>query len=88
VSFVPKAPADTFGLRLEPKLPDRDYDWLQLGLDRKTLQIRTLASGDRQGGQSLFTFTNFKENVGLADKTFEFKIPRGADVINAGAPPR
>ena len=88
VSFVPKAPPDTFGLRLEPKLPDRDYDWLQLGLDRKTLQIRTLASGDRQGGQSLFTFTNFKENVGLADKTFEFKIPRGADVINAGAPPR
>jgi len=88
VSFVPKAPPDTFGLRLEPKLPDRDYDWLQLGLDRKTLQIRTLASGDRQGGQSLFTFTNFKENVGLSDKTFEFKIPRGADVINAGAPPR
>jgi outer membrane lipoprotein carrier protein len=88
VSFVPKAPPDTFGLRLEPKLPDRDYDWLQLGLDRKSLQIRTLAAGDRQGGQSLFTFTNFKENVRLADKIFEFKIPRGADVINAGAPPR
>ncbi len=88
VSFVPKAPPETFGLRLEPKLPDRDYDWLQLGLDRKSLQIRTLAAGDRQGGQSLFTFTNFKENVGLADKIFEFKIPRGADVINAGAPPR
>jgi outer membrane lipoprotein carrier protein len=88
VSFVDKAPPDTFGLRLEPKLPDRDYDWLQLGLDRKSLQIRTLAAGDRQGGQSTFTFTNFKENVGLADKTFEFKIPRGADVINAGTPSR
>jgi len=88
VSFIPKAPPDTFGLRLDPKLPDRDYDWLQLGLERKSLQIRTLVAGDRQGGQSTFTFTNFKENVGLSDKTFEFKIPRGADVINAGAPSR
>jgi outer membrane lipoprotein carrier protein len=88
VSFIDKAPPDTFGLRLQPKLPDRDYDWLQLGLDRKSLQIRTLTAGDRQGGQSTFTFTNFKENVGLSDKTFEFKIPRGADVINAGTPSR
>ncbi|CAN5883117.1 outer membrane lipoprotein chaperone LolA [soil metagenome] len=88
VSFIQGAPADTFGLRLRPRLPDRDYDWLQLQVDRKSLQIRTLTAGDRQGGQSAFTFTNFKENVGLADKTFEFKIPRGADVINAGVPPR
>ena len=88
VSFLPGAPADTFGLRLEPKLPDRDYDWLQLHIDRKSLQIRTLTAADRQGGQSAFTFTNFKENVGLADKTFDFKIPRGADVVKAGVPPR
>jgi outer membrane lipoprotein carrier protein len=88
VSFMDGAPADVFGLRLQPRLPDRDYDWLQLQVDRKSLQIRTLTAGDRQGGQSAFTFTNFKENVGLADKTFEFKIPRGADVINAGVPPR
>ncbi|MEO7408450.1 MAG: outer membrane lipoprotein chaperone LolA [Vicinamibacterales bacterium] len=88
VSFIQGAPADTFGLRLQPRLPDRDYDWLQLQVDRKSLQIRTLKAGDRQGGQSAFTFTNFRENIGLADKTFEFKIPRGADVINAGVPPR
>ena len=50
-----------------------------------TLQIRSLTAADKQGGRSTFQFSNFKENVGLADKAFEFKIPRGADVIQAGS---
>lgn len=77
--------ADAYTLRLQPKLPERDYDWLQLSVDRGTLQIRTLMAADQQGGRSTFRFTNFKENIGLSDKTFAFKIPRGADVITTGA---
>ena len=88
VSFTPNPPAGAHGLRLEPKLKERDYDWLELLLDPQSMQIRSLTAADRQGGQSTFTFTNIKENVGLADKTFAFTIPRGADVINSGAPPR
>jgi outer membrane lipoprotein carrier protein len=84
VTFVPDTPAGTFGLRLEPKLPERDYDWLQLVVDHQTLQIRTLMAADRQGGQSTFSFSNFKENIGIPDSTFAFKIPRGADVVTAG----
>jgi outer membrane lipoprotein-sorting protein len=38
---------------------------------------------DAQGGKSSFSFTNLKENVGLADKEFAFKIPRGVDVVTA-----
>ena len=88
VTFTPSPPAGTYGLRLDPKLQQRDYDWLELVVDRKTLQIRSLTAADRQGGQSTFTFTNFKENPGLADKTFAFTIPRGADVIKADASSR
>lgn len=84
VAFVPGSPAGTHGLRLEPKLPERDYDWLQLVIDQQTLQIRSLMAADRQGGQSTFTFSNFKENIGVPDSTFAFKIPRGADVVTAG----
>ena len=84
VTFVPDMPAGTYGLRLEPKLPERDYDWLQLVVDQQTLQIRSLTAADRQGGQSTFTFSNFKENIGVPDSTFDFKIPRGADVVTAG----
>jgi outer membrane lipoprotein carrier protein len=84
VSFSPQAPAGTYALRLDPKLPERDYDWLEIVVDQTTLQIRSLKAADRQGGQSTFHFSNFKENVGLSDKTFAFSIPRGADVIRTG----
>ncbi len=85
VAFSPDAPDGTYALRLDPKLPERDYDWLELVIDQSTLQIRSLKAADRQGGQSTFHFTNFKENVGLSDKTFAFSIPRGADVIRTGS---
>ena len=88
VSYADGGGPDTYSLRLQPKLPDRDYDWLQLIVDRRTLQIRSLSAADSQGGRSTFQFSNFKENTGLADKTFTFKIPRGADVTNNGAPSR
>lgn len=88
VTFMPDAPAGTYGLRLDPKLPERDYDWLQLVVDQRSLQIRTLTAADRQGGQSTFTFSNFKENIGLPDSTFAFKIPRGADVVTTDKPSR
>jgi outer membrane lipoprotein carrier protein len=89
VSYVEGGGSDTYALRLQPKLPERDYDWLQLVLDRQTLQIRSLTAADGQGGRSTFQFSNFKENTGLSDKTFTFKIPRGADVVtNTGTSSR
>ena len=87
VSFTKNAPQGTYGLRLQPKLPERDYDWLELVIDRGSLQIRQLVAANKQGGQETFTFSNIKENVGLSDKTFEFEIPRGVDVKRAGGSP-
>jgi outer membrane lipoprotein carrier protein len=88
VSFADGSGPDTYSLKLQPKLPERDYDWLQVVVDRSTLQIRTLAAGDAQGGRSTFRFSNFKENVGLADKIFEFKPPRGVDIVAPGTSSR
>jgi len=88
VTYAEGASPDTYALRLQPKLPERDYDWLQIVVDRRTLQIRSLSAAESQGGRSTFQFSTFKENVGLQDKTFEFKIPRGADVTNHADAPR
>ena len=88
VSYADGGGPDSYSLRLQPKLPERDYDWLQTVVDRRTLQIRSLSAADSQGGRSTFQFSNFKENIGLSDKTFTFKIPRGADVTTNGAPSR
>ena len=75
------SPAGTRALKLVPKTPQPDYDWLILLVDSTTLTLRGLVSSDAQGGTSSFSFTNLKENVGLADKEFAFQIPRGVDVV-------
>ena len=84
VSFDETATAVPTGaraLKLVPKAPQPDYDWLVLLVDPSTLLLRGLVTTDAQGGTSRFSFSNLKENVGLADKAFTFKIPRGVDVV-------
>jgi outer membrane lipoprotein carrier protein len=74
-------PAGTIALKLVPKKPQPDFDWIVLLVDPATLGLRGLMSTDAQGGTSTFTFANLKENVNLADKEFAFQIPRGVDVV-------
>jgi outer membrane lipoprotein carrier protein len=74
---------DTWVLKLTPRQRQRDYDWLVLAVDRESWRIRSLMAVEREGGHSTFQFSNYRENVGLADKIFAFKMPRGVDVINA-----
>ena len=81
VKYAEGAADGTLALRLDPKQPQRDYDWLVIGVDPKSLQIRSLTAADQQGGRSTFQFSNYRENTGLADRVFEFKIPKGTDVI-------
>lgn len=74
-------PTGARALKLVPKQPQPDYDWLVLLVDPPSLLLRGLVTTDAQGGTSRFSFSNLKENVGLADKAFTFKIPRGVDVV-------
>ena len=79
------SPPGSQGLKLVPKARQREYDWLTLVVDPVGLAIRGLVTVDAQGGTSRFSFTNLKENVGVADKAFEFKMPRGVDVVHASS---
>jgi outer membrane lipoprotein carrier protein len=88
VTYTGSGTADTYSIRLDPRTAQPDYDWLQLVVDRKTLQIQSLSAADKQGTRTTFRFSNFKENLGLSDKTFAFVIPRGAHVIQSGSPSR
>src|SRR5205085_2057495 len=69
---VAEAPAGTVALRLTPKKHEPDYNSLTLVLQPGTLNLTMLITVDPQGGRSVFTFTNLKENVGLTDKQFVF----------------
>ena len=79
------SPPGSQGLKLVPKARQREYDWLTLVVDPVSLAIRGLVTVDAQGGTSRFSFTNLKENVGMADKAFEFKMPRGVEVVHASS---
>jgi outer membrane lipoprotein-sorting protein len=36
---------------------------------------------DHQGGESTLTFSNMKENRGLSDRDFVFRVPSGVKVV-------
>ena len=65
----------TRALRLEPRKPDPDYEYLVLAFDPASYQIRGLMTRDRQGGESTIVFSNIRQNTNIPDKTFA--PPRG-----------
>lgn len=81
---LPGAAQGLVTLKLVPKKPSSEYESIGIGIDPKTLQIQFLTAVDAQGGRSSFSFANLKENRGLTDKDFEFRIPRGVDVVTNG----
>ncbi len=81
---VAEAPPGSVVLKLTPKRREPEYESLTLVLDPDTLTLRMLITVDSQGGRSAFTFSNLKENVGVADNQFVFKMPRNVDVVTGG----
>ncbi len=81
-AFIETPIAGTIALKLTPRRNEPDYEYLVVIADPATLQIRGLATRDRQRGESTITFTNLKENQGISDKEFAFRIPRGVDVVS------
>src|SRR6185436_15618889 len=79
---VPEARAGSIALHLTPRQREAEYDWLTLVVEPGTLNLLMLITVDSQGGRSAFTFTNLKENVGLANSEFVFKMPGNVDVIS------
>ena len=86
VDLPPGLPSGSRALKLVPRTPQRDYDWLILAVDPDSLTITGLVTVDAQGGRSTFSFTHLQENVGIADKEFTFKIPRGVEVVTDSTP--
>lgn len=81
---VAEAQPGSIALKLTPKRREPEYESLTLVVDPKTLGLQMLVTVDSQGGRSAFTFSNFKENVGVADNQFVFKMPRNVDVVTDG----
>ena len=84
--FADSPVAGATALKLTPRRREPEYDYLIVAVDPKSLQIRALSTRDRQGGDSTMVFSGLKENQGISDKDFAFRIPRGVDVIQDDQP--
>jgi chaperone LolA len=73
-------PQGEWRLVLTPRVPQADFKSLTLEVDRASLQLRGLTVVDMQGTTNVYRFTNLRENVGLADREFQFQVPRGVAV--------
>lgn len=73
---------EALALALVPRVPQPDYDSIVLVIDGPSLQIRQLETVDAQGGRSTLLFETITENVGIADSSFTFTVPRGVDIID------
>ncbi|WP_339939533.1 outer membrane lipoprotein chaperone LolA [Undibacterium luofuense] len=85
-SYAEGGTPDTVVLKLVPKRGDPEFEYLLVTVDPVSLQMRGLGARDLQGGDSTLSFMNLKENQGISDKVFAFRIPRGVDVVTDGAP--
>lgn len=84
-SYAQTAVPGTLALKLTPRKNEPDYEYLVVAVDPASLQIRALTTRDHEGGESTLVFTNLKENQGISDKVFAFRIPKGVDVITDGS---
>jgi outer membrane lipoprotein carrier protein len=84
-SFAPSPVEGTTGLKLTPRRPEANVDYFIVATSRPRLQILGLAARDAQGGDSTLLFLNLKENQGISDKEFAFRIPKGVDVVTNGS---
>lgn len=67
-------------LRLRPRAADPDIDRVYVDLDASD-RITGLEVHDVQGNISRFRFEELRENRGLADELFRFRVPQGVEVI-------
>jgi len=68
-------------LRLTPKAPTAQYEYLLLEVDPATLQIRHLAVVEPTRNRNDYILSNIRENGRLDDGLFRFRIPAGVEVI-------
>lgn len=78
---IADAPAGSVALKLIPRRREPEYESLTLVVEQQSMRLRMLITVDAQGGRSAFTFSNLKENIGVADNQFVFQMPRNVDVV-------
>jgi outer membrane lipoprotein carrier protein len=78
----PKPVAEQTSLvRLTPRTATGDYDFLVLEIDTKTSDLQRIVIHERSGNTSEFLLANVVVNAKVNKKDFQFKPPKGVEVV-------
>lgn len=80
VALEKDAPAGMRRLKLTPRRADPEVETVYLEADGAD-RVRTIEVLDPQGNQSRFVFEDIRENLGLRDRLFQFRVPAGVEVV-------
>lgn len=78
--FKPKSGGSAM-IRLTPRKIQPEYSFLVLELDRKSFEIRGMVVREPGGNTSRFAFTNLAVNGKMKPGDFQFKAPKGVEVV-------
>jgi outer membrane lipoprotein carrier protein len=68
-------------IRLTPRSGQSEYEFLVLALDPKNYEIRRITIHEHGGNTSEFLLSNLIANAKIDNKEFQFKPPKGMEVI-------
>jgi outer membrane lipoprotein carrier protein len=71
----------TCQIRLTPRRRETEYAFLVLELDSQTYDLRRILIREPSGNTSEFFFTNVTENARIKREAFQFKAPKGVEII-------
>jgi outer membrane lipoprotein carrier protein len=73
--------AGTLLLRLTPRSTETGYAHVTIECDGSSFDMRRMVIHERTGNTSEFVFRNLQTNVKIDNKQFQFKIPKGVEVV-------
>ena len=71
-------------VELVPNKETANLDFIQLEVDPRTYNLRTIALMDKQGNYRIISLDSMRYNLELEDKFFEFEVSADMEVIEAG----
>jgi outer membrane lipoprotein carrier protein len=79
-NFKPDA-NQTLLIRMTPRDNQSEYEFLVLALDPKTYDLRRISIHEHGGNTSEFLLSNMTANAKIDNKEFQFKPPKGTEII-------
>jgi outer membrane lipoprotein carrier protein len=71
----------TLLIRLSPRSAEPEYAHVVLEIDQGSYDLRRMVIRERTNNISEFIFSNLSTNVRTSSRQFQFKIPKGVEVI-------